>query len=146
MVFAEMTGGHLRPVTYELLGAAQDLADRLGGQVASILVGGPSAAEHVRALGAYGADTVYLAVEEGLSSYDTQRYTQAVVFAIGEHQPYVPSVLASPGHRYRPPYSLVAELNGHGHLVAGFFFDSDSSPVAVRGFPFQGKRDTIRIS
>ena len=89
MVVAEMMAGQLRAVTYELLGAAQDLTDRPGGHVAAVLVGGPAVAEQVAVLGAYGADTVHLAADESLNNYDTLRYTRAVVSAINEYQPYV---------------------------------------------------------
>ena len=89
MVVAEMMAGHLRPVTHELLGAAQDMADKLGGSVAAILLGGPDVAEQSAALGAYGADTVYLAADDSLSSYGTLQYTEAVVLVINEHQPHV---------------------------------------------------------
>ncbi|MBI4198190.1 MAG: electron transfer flavoprotein alpha/ beta subunit [Chloroflexi bacterium] len=86
---AEVLEGRLRPVTHELLGAAQDIADRLGGKVAALLAGGPSVAQHVRELGAYGADTVYLAADPRLASYDTEAYTHLVASAIGRHRPHV---------------------------------------------------------
>ena len=88
-VVAELTEERLRPVTYELLGVAQEMADELGGQVATVIVGGPTVADHIPSLGAYGADTVYLAADDGLSSYDTERYTEIVTSAIRQYQPYV---------------------------------------------------------
>jgi electron transfer flavoprotein alpha subunit len=88
-VFAELLDGRLRSVTHELLGTAQDLADGLGGEVAVVLVGGPDVAALVPALGASGADTVYVAGDPGLIEYDTERYTSLLAAAIQHHQPHV---------------------------------------------------------
>ena len=88
-VFAELTAGRLRPVTDELLGTAQELADRLGGRVAAVLIGDPAVVDLSATLGAYGADTVYLAADESLGSYDTLRYAEVVTSAINEYQPHV---------------------------------------------------------
>ena len=87
-VFAELLDGRLRSVTHELLGTAQELADGLGGEVAVVLVGGPDVAALVPELGASGADTVYVASDEGLGDYDTERYTSLLAAAIQQHQPY----------------------------------------------------------
>lgn len=88
-VWAELVEGRLRPVTYELLGAAQDVAARLGGEVVAVVTGGPSAKEQVPALGAHGADAVYLALDPRLATYDTARYTDAFASAIRDRQPYM---------------------------------------------------------
>jgi electron transfer flavoprotein alpha subunit len=87
-VVAEVIEGGLRHVTFELLGKAQDLADTLGGEVAAVLVGGPDIAKHVPTLGAYGADTVYLASDERLARYQTAAHTEVLASAIRDHKPY----------------------------------------------------------
>lgn len=88
-VFAELLEGRLRSVTHELLGTAQELADGLGGEVAVVLVGGPDVASRVPELGASGADTVYVAGDEGLKVYDTERYTSLLAATIQHYQPHV---------------------------------------------------------
>ena len=87
-VVAELVGGAPRPVTYELLGAAQDLADGLGGEVAAVLIGGRHVGEHAAKLGASGADVIYYAVNEALSAYDTESYAEVITSAIQSHRPY----------------------------------------------------------
>ncbi len=88
-VVAELLEGKPRRVTFELLGAAQDLADGLRGDVAAVLIGGPDAAQYAQELGAYGADTVYLAADRQLAAYDTDRYARLVADAITRHRPHV---------------------------------------------------------
>ena len=88
-VVAELVEGSLRPVTFELLGKAQELANRLGGEVAAVLLGGPEVAAHTPALGAHGADTVYVASDPRLGVYDTELYTSILASAISHHQPSV---------------------------------------------------------
>ncbi|MBF8267047.1 MAG: electron transfer flavoprotein alpha/beta subunit [Dehalococcoidia bacterium] len=88
-VFSELVEGHPRSVTYELLGRAQEMAEELGGEVAALLVGGPSVNKHTATLGAYGADTVYVAANERLKGYDTEGYTQIIAAAVRERKPYM---------------------------------------------------------
>ena len=88
-VVAELVGGSPRPVTYELLGRSQELADSLGGEVSAVLLGGPEAEDHVSSLAAYGADTVYLASDPRLATYDTEVYTSVLTTAICRFQPYL---------------------------------------------------------
>ena len=88
-VVAELAGGSLRPVTYELLGKSQELADTLGGQVAAVLLGGPEVGAHVSALAAHGADTVYLASDPRLTTYSTELYTSVLTAAIRRFQPHL---------------------------------------------------------
>ena len=87
-VVAELSEGRPRGVTFELLGKAQELADHMNGEVAAVLIGGSEVATNVGALGAYGADTVYLAGDDRLTVYDTELYTSLLVSAIRGFQPY----------------------------------------------------------
>ncbi|MDA1097046.1 MAG: FAD-binding protein [Chloroflexi bacterium] len=87
-VVAELSNGDLRPVTLEILGKAQELADHWGGEVAAVLVGGPDSARHVVTLGAYGADTVYTAISDGLTAFDVLPYTHLLATAITRYKPH----------------------------------------------------------
>ncbi len=89
LVVAELLEGKLRHVSFELLGAAQDVAERTHGSVAALLLGGPEAAAHAKELGAYGADTVYVAADRQLADYDTERYTHVVAEAIMRYRPHM---------------------------------------------------------
>jgi len=53
------------------------------------LLGGPEAAAHAKELGAYGADTVYVAADRQLADYDTERYTHVVAEAIMRYRPHM---------------------------------------------------------
>ena len=86
-VVAEALGGHLRPVTLELLGRACELADLLDTCVEAVLIG-DNIERHAPTLAAYGADTVRLAEDARLRRYETELYTDALAGAIREHRPY----------------------------------------------------------
>ena len=102
-VVAELVQRSLRPVTYELLGKAQDIANRVNGEVAVVLIGGSDAASHIPALGAYGADTVYLANDDQLTDYNTELYTDLLVSAIRRLQPYAVLVPSTTNGRDMAP-------------------------------------------
>ncbi len=93
-VVAETLAGELRPVTFELLGKAAELASRYHGEVAAVLPGS-GLNRHVAALAAYGADVVYLvddprlADDPRLTDYDTDVATALLVAAIEQHRPGV---------------------------------------------------------
>ena len=87
-VVAEALSGELRPVTFELLGKAAELASQTHGEVAAILPGG-GLNRHVAALAAYGADVVYLADDPRLADGDTEVATALLAAAIRRHRPRV---------------------------------------------------------
>ena len=86
-VFAEILGGEVRPVTYEMLGRSVDLADQLGTNVEALLLGSDVSA-HAGELAAHGADVVRTADDGRLAGYDTRTYAHALARAIEEHRPY----------------------------------------------------------
>lgn len=85
---AELVDGKLRPVSLEMLGKAQDLADRLGGEVGAVLIGGSKVGDLAPTLGAHGADLVYVAADDTLATYDTAAYTAILASAIQNNAPY----------------------------------------------------------
>ncbi len=87
-VLAEELNGELRPVTFELLGKAAELASRYHGEVAAVLPGS-GLNRHIAALAAYGADVVYLADDPRLSDYGTETVTALLAAAIERYQPGV---------------------------------------------------------
>ena len=98
-VVAEADEGGLRPVTFEMLAAAQPVADALGGLVAALVIGGEDAANHAAALGQAGADAVMVASASGLSGYSTAAYTAVLAEAIGERQPFAVLLPSTPNGR-----------------------------------------------
>ncbi|MBE3586401.1 electron transfer flavoprotein subunit alpha/FixB family protein [Desulfofundulus thermocisternus] len=85
-VYAEHKDGKIKKVTYEMLGAARQLADRLGEEVAAVIIG-HNAGGLAAGLGEYGADKIYLVEHEALAVYTTDGYTRALAGLAKEHQP-----------------------------------------------------------
>lgn len=85
---AELGNGEPLSVTYELLGQAQQLAEKLGGEVAAVLIGGADVDRHVASLTAHGADKVYVAADNRLATYDTDIYTAILATAVQTHKPH----------------------------------------------------------
>ena len=131
-VFTELMEGHPRSVTYELLGRAQELADQLGGEVATLLVGGPSVGNHATTLGVNGADTVYVAADERLSAYDTESYTRLVTDAIKEHKPHMLLFPATAnGRDLAPRIAARLQVGLTGDCVA-LEIDSDGQVAQIK--------------
>ena len=98
-VVAEADESGLRPVTFEMLAAAQPVADALGGRVAAFVIGGEEAAGYAAALGHAGADVVMVSSANGLSAYSTAAYTVVLTEAIAEQQPYAVLLPSTPNGR-----------------------------------------------
>jgi electron transfer flavoprotein alpha subunit len=131
-VVAEVLGDELRPVTFELLGKAQELADHTGGEVAALLVGGLGARKHIDALGSHGADTVYLALDDSLTTYETGRYTEILASAISEYPPYVVLIPSTTnGRDWAPRVAARLSLGLTGDCV-DFEFDADGELAQIK--------------
>ncbi len=87
-VVAETLGDALVPVTLELLGKANELAAKYGGDVGVVLPGW-GVDQHVATLAIHGADVVYLAQDRRLEHYSTDVYTALLTTAIQERKPGV---------------------------------------------------------
>ncbi len=90
-VFIEHEHGHVHPVSWELLGKGRQLADKLGVELAGVILGG--CAPEVRALvdeaAAYGADLCYLMQSEVLRDYRNQPYTAGMTELVNSFQPEI---------------------------------------------------------
>ena len=87
-VVAELLAGAVRPVTFELLGAARDLASRLRTNVEAVLIG-DGVDEHLGALAAHGADCVHLAEHPALASFDSEIHAHVLAKAVEAHTPAI---------------------------------------------------------
>jgi electron transfer flavoprotein alpha subunit len=76
-VIAEQFQGQVQPVTFELLGAGRDLADKLGGKLSAILLG-HNVREQAEKLIQYGAEIVYVADHPELENYRTLPYRRVI--------------------------------------------------------------------
>jgi electron transfer flavoprotein alpha subunit len=87
-VFIEQDEGVIADVSLELVGKARQLADELGVEVESVLLG--KAVEHlVPTLHQYGADHVFVAEDPALEPFTALPFTKVFVELAAEHKPYI---------------------------------------------------------
>ncbi len=148
-VVAELVEGEIRPVTYELLGKAQELANSLGGEVAAFLIGDTNSRSHVAALGAYGADTIYVANDDDLANYNTELYTEILASSIKRLQPYIVLLASTTDGRDLAPrvaarlqvgltgdcVGLELDKNGELAMIKPAFGGNIVSPIYSRTVP-----------
>jgi len=87
-VVAEVEQGELSPISFELLGAARDLADLLGVRGEAVLLG-KGVGELAEQLGWRGADTVYVIEDDRLAEYRTEVYAATLGDLIKEKNPEI---------------------------------------------------------
>src|SRR4030067_2355364 len=75
LVCGEIAEGKLAPLTIELLGVGRKLANELGEDLSTLLMGGKTGGLGQEAI-AYGADKVYVAEDSLLDHYNSDAYTQ----------------------------------------------------------------------
>jgi electron transfer flavoprotein alpha subunit len=75
LVCGEIAEGKLAPVTIELLGVGRKLANELGEDLSTLLMGSNTGDLGQEAI-AYGADNVYVAEDSLLDDYNSDAYTQ----------------------------------------------------------------------
>jgi electron transfer flavoprotein alpha subunit len=108
-VVAELVEDKIRPATFELLGRAVQLADKLRGRVAAVLIG-HDVSRHEQALAAYGADLIYEAASPALAAYSTEPYTSVLANAIRAHSPFAVLIPSTANGRDLAP-RVAARLN-----------------------------------
>ncbi len=87
-VFIEQRNGKVAPVSLELLGAGRQLADKLGVELAGVLLG--NKVEHIsKTLYEYGADTVYMVDDPVLDQYRSEVYQVGVVEVVKKYKPEI---------------------------------------------------------
>src|SRR5208283_2139184 len=86
-VFAEQRHGEIASVVYELLGAGRRLADELGTELSSVLLGAPesSAGELISC----GSDKVYVSSDPILQDFNDEPYSQLMTKLIQTHKPEI---------------------------------------------------------
>ncbi len=99
LVVAESDSSGPRPVSYELLAAAQPIADAVGGPVVALVIGGPEAAAHAGSLAQAGADRVMLALDPRLSRRSTGAYASTLAGAIDARAPFAVLAPSTPNGR-----------------------------------------------
>ena len=85
-VCMECVGGKIAGVSYEMLGAARELADQLSGKVSAVLLGAQVKEQAGEAF-AYGADQVFVCDDQRLKDYRTESYCKVLEQLVREHTP-----------------------------------------------------------
>jgi electron transfer flavoprotein alpha subunit len=90
-VFIEYERGEIHPVSLELLGEGRKLADKLGVELAGVLMG-PSVDElgaAAKECFAHGADLIYRVASPLLTHYRNEPYTKAMTELVNAYQPEI---------------------------------------------------------
>lgn len=87
-VLVEQQGGELDPVSLELLGEAQQLAQSLGQTVGAILPG-KDIGNLTATVARYGAEKIYLVDHEQLASYQTEVYAEVIADLVALYKPEI---------------------------------------------------------
>ncbi len=85
-VIAEQQDGILKKVSLEILSKGQELAEELGFELETVLLG-EDVSELADTLAAYGASKVYVADDEELAVYGSEAYSQVIASLIEENEP-----------------------------------------------------------
>jgi electron transfer flavoprotein alpha subunit len=90
-VFVEYEHGAIHPVSLELLGEGRKLADKLGVELAGMLLGAnrTALAKEAAEICEYGADLVYLVADPILEHYRNEPYTRAVTDLVNTYKPEI---------------------------------------------------------
>ena len=90
-VFVEHDRGHVHPVSWELMGEARKLADKLGVTVSGVLLGGPDEPldSYAKEAYTYGADQCYLMRDPVLKGYRNEPFTKGLTDLVNTHQPEI---------------------------------------------------------
>ena len=90
-VFIEHERGHVHSVSWELVGEARKLADKLGCAVAAVLLGGSDEALEQFAAEAftYGADKAYIVHDPVLQGYRNEPFTKGLTDLVNKYQPEI---------------------------------------------------------
>jgi electron transfer flavoprotein alpha subunit len=90
-VFVEHDRGHVNPVSWELMGEARKLADKLGVTVSGVLMGGPDEPLDAFAKEAYafGADRCYFVRDAILKGYRNEPFTKGLTDLVNKYQPEI---------------------------------------------------------
>ena len=87
-VYAEEDWNELKEIGIELLSKGRELADGLGVQLCSILIGS-KVKTHVDTLFEHGADKVYICDKPALEHYDTVKYAKVIEDLVQKHKPEI---------------------------------------------------------
>ena len=90
-VLVELEHGQVHPVSWELMGEGRKLADKLGVELAGVVIGGVDAGARGAAgeCFVYGADVAYLVENPALADYRNKSFTRALTELVNTYKPEI---------------------------------------------------------
>ncbi|MEM8836626.1 MAG: electron transfer flavoprotein subunit alpha/FixB family protein [Pseudomonadota bacterium] len=90
-VFVEIERGRVHPVSWELMGEGRKLANKLGVDLAAVVLGpdDETTKRAVREAFQYGADLCYVCEDEILADYRNEPFTKALTDIVNTYQPEI---------------------------------------------------------
>ncbi|MFA5145076.1 MAG: FAD-binding protein [Candidatus Omnitrophota bacterium] len=87
-VFIEQKNGKIQSISYELLGKAQELSQKLGCQVSGVLIGN-NLTDQLDEVIWHGADNIYLVEAPEIANFQDEPYTNILVELIRKYKPEI---------------------------------------------------------
>jgi electron transfer flavoprotein alpha subunit len=109
---AEQFEGRLKGVSFELLAWGRTLADKLGTQLISVLIGDGVREQDLTALIHRGADAVYAVQDPALASFVCEPYEAVLEHLIREYRPAIILAAATSTGRTLMPYAAIKNHTG----------------------------------
>ncbi len=136
VVIADQIKNDLRPITFELLGAATDLAKKLGVKVQAIVMG-YELGDIPQTLFHYGANEVFVVDKPELAEYTTLTYRRAALAVLEAME--------------RPPHILLCGATTIGRdlapRIAAYFetgLTADCTELEIGDYEHKGKADPAK--
>ena len=133
-VFIEQERGQVHPVSFELLGDGRKLADKLGVDLAGVVIGPEGEATRHAAAEAfcYGADLAYVVADNLLADYRNEPYTKALTDLVNTYKPEILLLGATTLGRDLAGSVATTLLTGLTADCTALDVDSDGSLAATR--------------
>ncbi len=131
MVFAEQREDRIHPVSYELLGKGREIADKLGAELSSVLLGNQME-EAAKELIYYGADKVFVYDHPVLKEVDLLNYKHNIVKLVREIKPEIFLLGATRLGRSLGPRVAAALGTGLTADCIGLDTDEDGNLIQIR--------------
>ena len=87
LIYVELELGKIHPITFELIGEAQKMAQKVGYKVNCVIVGCEGCAKNAEELIEYGVDEVYIYEHRGFEGFKADCYADAVADCIAFLKP-----------------------------------------------------------
>ena len=135
-VFIEHDRGQVHTVSWELMGEARKLADKLGVDVCGVLMGGPSdkLEDYAKEAYVYGADHCYIMRDPVLQGYRNEPFTKGLTDLVNKHQPEIMLLGAS---------AMGRDLAGSVATTLGTGLTADCTELNIDGRALAATRPTF---